>query len=184
MTKVLVTGTWRDGSIDVLAVAEAPPASNQSPPTALPCPAPQGGWLSDDFQFGQEQEREAALARLGALVDGSPDVYSGRWTAYPSGVANAPAVVVVGSVEDPAIVPPRLRESFPGNLCVYHVDYSASKLQQIAQRLTEVDPASRVNIRPDLDMVEWELVAIDDKAAAALAADRDAVVVRSLLNRQ
>lgn len=182
MTTVLVSGTWRDGSIDVLDVAEAPTAGNDSPPTALPCPAPQGGWLSDEFASGQE--REAALARLAALVDGSPDLYSGRWTASPSGLGNVPTVVVVGSVEDPATVTPRVRQAFAGNLCVYHVDYSAAKMRQVAQRLTTVDPASRVTIRPDLDKVEWEVVAIDDEAAAALAVDRHAVVVKSLVDRR
>jgi hypothetical protein len=178
-TQVLVSGIWRDGFIDVLDVADAPPASTESP-TALPCPAPQGGWLIDE-DFASPREREAALARLAALVDGSPDVYSGRWAASPNGVANAPQVHVVGTVEDPAIITPLVRETFPGNLCVYHVDYSTSRLQQIAQRLVKGAPASQVNIRPDLDMVEWQLVAVDDRAAAALAGDRSAVVLKPMV---
>lgn len=174
---VIVRGIWRNGSIDVLSVASTTASTDATAP--IPCPPPTGGWLENDF--ASATARESALASLDALIRDSSDTYVGRWTAHPHGIDNLPAVTVIGTTGDPVDVSPGLREVYPGNLCLWHVAYSTSQLDRIAQRLRSISSVWEVGVRPDLDRVELTVVVLDDTIDSALGQDLPAVDVAPLV---
>lgn len=178
-TLVVVHGTWRAHAIDVASV-EGTTSGGQTQPVSLPCATPTGGWVVDDFSSAPS--RESALAQLTTVVAQSPDVYSGLWSARPEGTTLGQlSVVVVGTVDGPSHVEASLRQVYLGNLCVNQVDFSATKLREVASRLQGVDPGWRVVVSPDLDRVKLSIVVLDDLALTSIGADGPATIVESLV---
>lgn len=171
---VVVRGTWRAQAIDVLTAAETS-NGEQIQPVSLPCATPTGGWVVDEFSSGSA--RESALARLATMVAQSPDVYSGLWSAHPEGTTpSQPSVMVVGTVDGSSQVEASLRQVYPGNLCVDRVDFSATRLREVAARLQGVNPSWRVVVSPDHDRVKLSIVVLDDSAATSIGADPATIV--------
>jgi hypothetical protein len=150
-----LTGTW-DGT--ALTVTESVPAALYDAMTPEPgpmvddqfapaCPEPAGGW--PDVSVTQKQLE--AVTRVASEVPG----YAGLWItmrdprspekldadlaeAAPDKAEMVAPVVNVLVTGDPAEAEARLREAWPGPLCVAKAERSEADLQRIADELTAV----------------------------------------------
>jgi hypothetical protein len=122
-----VVGTWSDDSITVVDAEEVKrPATSLN--RSVPCSTPEGGWPGSDASTPSND----SLSRLGDFVNAHPDTYSGAWTGDIIGDGTAVVVGTIGSVASEA---ERLAKIYPYNLCVIHVNYSATDLEHLAQTL-------------------------------------------------
>ncbi|GAA2995878.1 hypothetical protein [Actinokineospora diospyrosa] len=117
---VTLRGTWRAGTFEVIRQEPAPPASTPPDP-AVPCPAPGGGWLTNNDADTKDLHRY--------VVDEHPEDFRQPWIAWPNGfpsgnvptedVARQARVMVVEVVHgELADVRKALESRYTGNLCV------------------------------------------------------------------
>jgi hypothetical protein len=187
---VKVEGTYRAGTLAVTKVDPFTP--DPEPPRVeppVPCPPPAGGWRFPYYGYTPDDPNNDPVNRLMEEVRGKPAQYTDVWEGHPEGVPNEGVppsevpyvmVMVVGTKGDVASTRAELGAIFPGNLCVHRVQYSASDLESIAERLRSgsatpigVDPLvieNKVRVKViALDPATNEL--LDDVGRSALIID-------------
>jgi hypothetical protein len=170
---VTIAGVWTGDAIEDAAVVPPPDAQ---PQPELPCPTPEAGWPeppSDEFEF------EAALLRLGDALAAEPARFSAYWLS--SADKGSDRVAVVGVVDSLQAAQTDLESVYPYPLCVAHVDYSASDLEQAALRIGQ-DLGSRpmgswrVRVSWPLNHVSVRIPIVDDAIKQLLGKYPEATV--------
>ena len=186
---VRVEGTYRDATLAVNRVVEAtpdPPPPVTEPP--VPCPPPAGGWPPG---YGlPAQDDGSALNRLAEHVRASPDRFGDLWEGHPDGPPSADAsyaptrmVYVVGTTGDVDAARTELAALYPGSLCVHKVRYSATDLENVAERLrSNSSTPIEASVLVIENKVAVKVVALDPATVAILdPVGRDALVVEEPL---
>ncbi len=184
---VRVEGTFQLGTLAVTRVVPAtpdPPAPFSEPP--VPCGPPAGGWAEGRGETGLDDWMK--LNTLMEYVRARPDRFADVWEAHPDGPPTGPRyapsrmVYAIGTTGDVAQAFAELRAVWPGNLCVYQVQRSATDLERLAQRLQASTPPMSGEIDVIQNKVRVKVVALDPATVAALdAAGRDAIILEEPL---
>jgi hypothetical protein len=173
----VVTGTWTG---DALQVKSVEPASPPPPPTefrVVPCEPPPGGWP------GGGPDSDVAAQSLNDVVAQRPDFYVGPWSTVIIDLAGdiVGYAEVVGTVGSDSVAYSDLKETYPFNLCVVEVEFSARDLNEVADRIHTANADWHTMIDPAADRVVVKAVVFDAPLATAIGADLDKVVIDVLV---
>jgi hypothetical protein len=176
-----VLGTWTGTSIKVASVELAAPM--QATTIGLPCPAPTAGWPSPQSATSS-LVLENAVRPLANEIAAHPELFSAYWGPESAGSGPTRAVVVVGTVDDPDAVRPRLESLYPYGVCVIKVKYSAADLQRALDALAHAAPDRlQAYIDPPADRVRVQLTLISGDLATLLEAHPEAAPQPLMVSR-
>lgn len=177
-----VLGTWQGDGIRSTQItpADRPPGATQLRP--VPCDPPPGGWPGQ----GTPDDYEPAWLELQNEVGQHPEEYVGLWWAVFD-VELGPTsdgVQVVGTVSAVDTATARLASVFPYNLCVVQVPFSARDLNEVADRLSDLQIVHAGQIDPAIDRLVIRPLVLDEETAEAVQPFTDRIVLLPLVERQ
>jgi hypothetical protein len=178
---VRVEGGYGGGTLTVNRIEPFTPDYPAYVEPPVPCEPPSAGWKAGrgvDTAF----DEAAVTNALTEHVRANPTRYTDLWEAHPDGTptdASYRAVYVVGTTGDVDAARAELSAIYPGNLCVHPVQYSASKLNGIAEQLRSV---SSTPIQAEALVIENKVrvnvVALDPPTSAILdGIGREALII-------
>lgn len=169
-TYVRVNGTWSDGTI-IGSTADAIEPPQGPGRRTVPCPTPAAGWPGN----APSAEFEVAVPRLEATIAESAETYSGLSVASIGDTEET--ALVVGTVADIDAVRDQLSATFPYNLCVIAVEFSAAELHRVDQELRSASGPWRSSVDLRTDRVTVVTTVLDPATVEALSPFADAITV-------
>ncbi len=177
-----VTGTWRDGGLDVTsqATSGAPTGRTaiRSDTTQVPCPEPTGGWPTR-AAFPQEDYPVALLA----LRRTHPDDVLLTAVLAPGDEDHAALGVVAADEAAAARAREALRPSYGEAACVVASAVTPEQFRAAAEGARYVNDVGEPELATGLQLVvRWNAVVVDEEVQRALdGLPQDLVVVSTVL---
>jgi hypothetical protein len=179
--RVRVEGHYDGRTLAVTRVSPASGAPSWPSEDEPPCPAPPGGWRSDD------PAHYPAQRAIVQEVEWDRQRYAAPWVANPEANPNARVVVVGVKGDEDAVARARaeLAERYEGELCVVGVRHNAADADALTNRLAD-GRTTPLRVHPDRATNELRVTPlVFDRATVGLldAVGWDQVIVTEPLLR-